>query len=113
MIQFGDQKALMVLSLSALGNVDIDADHATSAPLPIIANKGSCFDPPRFAVRSDNAELTDEFGLPLFESVPTFSVQPRQVVWMYKRPPLVARDFGDALRQAENRRACLGQLHGP
>src|SRR5262245_7186247 len=113
MIQFGDQTALLVLSLSALSNVDIDANHATSAPAPIIDNKGPCFDPPRLATRPDNAKLADKLMLPFFECVPTLSAQPRQVVWMNKRAPLVPRDLGDVLRQAENCRTCLGQLHGP
>src|SRR5262245_20763841 len=112
MIQFGDQTGLLVLSLSALSNVDIDANHATSAPTPIIDNKGSCFDPPRLAARPDNAKLADKLMLPFFECVPTFSIQPGHVVWMYKGPPVVAGDLGDALRQAENCRACLRQLHG-
>ena len=32
MIELGDQESLVVLGLSALGDVDVDADHATARP---------------------------------------------------------------------------------
>src|SRR5262245_12760006 len=108
MIQFGDQKALMVLGSSALGDVYVYANHATRAPAPTVANKGSCFDPLRLAVRPNNAKLANKFRLPFSESLPTFSAQPRKVVWLDERPPVLARDLSSALRQAENRGTSFG-----
>src|SRR5262249_32854647 len=60
----------------------------------------------------DNSKLANKLWLTFFEGMATFARQPLHIVWMHTQTPVIGSNFGSALRQAQDCRACLGQLHG-
>src|SRR5262245_58093157 len=112
MIELGDQQALILLSFSALGHIDVDARHALGATGVVIGDEAARFDPPDFATGSDNAKLADDLPPLFLECANLFGAQTRDIVSMHTLAPLLSADFHGAVRQAVNRRTGTQNPHG-
>ena len=100
MVEFGDQKTLLVLVLSPLGHIDIDTRHALGAASLAIGDEASRFNPSHFSARPDIAKFIDELPSSFLERADVCSADALYIVPMHARPPLFRSDIHGALRQA-------------
>ena len=104
MIEFGDEEIFMILGLSALGNVDTDADRVRGPPRPVVGEAVTGLNPPHLTV-ADNPEDTDKLAFLLSECAAGLGGQLRQISRMYALSPRFSRHIFGAVGQTINRRS--------
>ena len=111
MIEFGNQYAELFLSSLALGDVDIDANHALGVTVAAIRHETARFDPSNFAIGSNNAILHTVLALPLQERLSSGGIRPVTVLRMRPEPPLAACGLFGTFGQTVQSGIALVDLH--
>src|SRR6476661_6106451 len=97
-VELRDQKGLVILGMSAFGNIDVDAKLSIDTTKVIVRDAGSCFDPAHCATGSNNSEVIDELRAPFSVCLAALGEHARLVLWMDTRAPFGCGHLKRALR---------------
>src|SRR5262245_46338296 len=100
MIELGDEQALVVLGLSALGYIDVNSRHTLGPTGTVVGNEAARFKPPDFSPRAHKAKLADDLTAPFLERTNVLGAQSLRIVSMHARAPFLGGDLRAALGHA-------------
>src|SRR5262245_17573425 len=98
MVELGIQDRSSLLGSLAVGDIDVDADHARCVAGLVILNVAARLDPPDRSAGAHNATLCTMLAAQLGKYLSAVLQELRQVVWMDPGSPIADRDLGGFLR---------------
>src|SRR5215831_20072555 len=82
-VEFRDERRLVILELPAFRNVDINSDDATWLGFTVVVDGSAGIDPSNLTAGADDSIIERVAGAPIVKGLSTQFVKPRKIIWIH------------------------------